>query len=32
VAATEEGKRRVDAIRAESDRLIETERDLAAAR
>ncbi|OAH11303.1 oxygen sensor histidine kinase NreB [Streptomyces jeddahensis] len=32
VAATEEGKRRVDAIRAEFDRVVATERDLAAAR
>jgi signal transduction histidine kinase len=32
VAATEEGKRRVDAIRAEFDRFMETERGLAVAR
>ena len=32
VAATEEGKRRVDAIRVEFDRLVATERDLALAR
>src|SRR6266508_723167 len=31
-AATEEGKRRVDAMRAEFDRLLTTERDLSAAR
>jgi len=32
VAATEEGKRRLDAMRVEFDRLVATERDLAAAR